>query len=71
MTAENKKEGKEAKKQSGLGRDLSDLLDDNDGIPNMKCNVLLRREDGKSIKIYDKTGGEKPSPKGSYSVKKR
>jgi hypothetical protein len=56
---------------SGLGRDLSDLLDDNDSLPNMKSNVLLRREDGSCVKIYDKTGGE-GTKKGSCSlVKKR
>ena len=47
------------KREVGLGRGLSDLLDDNDGIPNMKSQVLLRRESGERLKIYDKTGGEK------------
>ena len=56
---------------SGLGRDLSDLLDDNDSLPNMKSNVLLRREDGSKVKIYDKPGGEEPIKIGSPTVKKR
>ena len=56
---------------SGLGRDLSDLLDDNDSLPNMKSNVLLRREDGSKVKIYNKTGGEEPKGKSSSLVKKR
>ena len=55
----------------GLGRGLSDLLDDNDGIPNMKSNVLLRREDGKGVKIYDKTGGEEKRSSASVKVVKR
>jgi hypothetical protein len=56
---------------SGLGRDLSDLLDDNDSLPNMKSNVLLRREDGSQVKIYSKTGGEEPKGNSSPLVKKR
>ena len=55
----------------GLGRGLSDLLDDNDGIPNMKSNVLLRREDGERVKIYDKTGGEEKRSSASVKVIKR
>ena len=55
----------------GLGRGLSDLLDDNDGIPNMKSNVLLRREDGERVKIYDKTGGEEKRSSASVKVVKR
>ena len=55
----------------GLGRGLSDLLDDNDGIPNMKSNVLLRREDGQRVKIYDKTGGEEKRSSASVKVVKR
>ena len=56
---------------SGLGRCLSDLLDDNDSLPNMKSNVTLRREDGTHVKIYNKTGREDPKGKISTSVKKR
>ena len=56
---------------SGLGRNLSDLLDDNDSLPNMKSNVLLRREDGSQVKIYNKTGGDEPKGKSSSLVKKR
>jgi hypothetical protein len=63
---ENKK-----KQMGGLGRGLSDLLDDNDGIPNMKSNVLLRREDGERVKIYDKTGGEEKRSSASVKVIKR
>lgn len=59
------------KKEVGLGRGLSDLLEDNDGIPNMKNNVLLRREDGKSVKIYDKTGGEEKRSSSSAKIIKR
>jgi hypothetical protein len=50
---------------------LSDLLDDNDGIPNMKSQVLLRRESGERLKIYDKTGGEKKRSDSSAKVIKR
>ena len=56
---------------AGLGRGLSDLLEDNDGIPNMKSNVLLRREDGERVKIYDKTGGEEKRSSASVKVIKR
>ena len=66
--------GKSVKKNdrlSGLGRGLSALLDDNDGIPNMKSQVVIRREDGSRVKIYDKTGGEEKTVKPVSSVKKR
>ena len=56
---------------SGLGRNLSDLLDDNDSLPNMKSNVLLRREDGSCVKIYNKTGGEETKNGVGSLVKKR
>ena len=45
--------------QNGLGRSLSDLLNDNSEITNMRSNVILHKEDGSSVKIYDKTGGER------------
>jgi len=45
--------------QNGLGRSLSDLLNDNSEITNMRSNVILHKEDGNSVKIYDKTGGER------------
>ena len=67
----NKIKSKGAVRSSGLGRGLSDLLDDNDGIPNMKSNVTLRREDGSRVKIYDKTGGEEKKGNSSPLVKKR
>ena len=59
------------KREVGLGRGLSDLLDDNEGIPNMKSQVLLRRESGERLKIYDKTGGEKKRSDSSAKVIKR
>ena len=62
---------KGTERASGLGRALSDLLDDNDSLPNMKSNVTLRREDGSRVKIYNKTGGEEPKGKPSSLVKKR
>ena len=62
---------KEKGSTSGLGRNLSDLLDDNDSIPNMKSNVLLRREDGSCVKIYNKTGGEETKNSVGSLVKKR
>ena len=63
--------GSEKKRAVGLGRGLSDLLEDNDGIPNMKSNVLLRREDGERVKIYDKTGGEAKNSNASVKINKR
>ena len=48
---------KEAK--NGLGKAFSELLDDNSEITNMRSNVLLHKDDGRSVKIYDKTGGER------------
>ena len=71
MATSNKGTGKGRDRLAGLGRDLSDLLDDNDGIPNMKSNVVLRRDDGSRVKIYDKTGGEDTPKKQSCAVKKR
>ncbi len=58
-------------REVGLGRGLSDLLEDNDKLPNMKNNVLLRREDGKSVKIHDKTGGEEKKSQKSVKITKR
>ena len=50
-----------AKKEtkSGLGKGLDMLLDDNSEITNMRSNVLLHKNDGSSVKIYDKTGGKR------------
>ena len=48
----------------GLGKGFLELLDDNAEITNMRSNVLLHKDDGKSVKIYDKTGckrEEKPA----------
>ena len=59
------------KREAGLGRGLSDLLEDNDKLPNAKNNVLLRREDGKSVKIHDKTGGEEKKSHSSVIITKR
>ena len=67
----SKAKNKAGSRMSGLGRNLSDLLDDNDSLPNMKSNVLLRREDGSQVKIYNKTGGDEPKGKSSSLVKKR
>ena len=61
----------EPKGSAGLGRSLGELLDDNDGIPNMRCNVVMRRNDGSCVKIYDKTGGEAPAASKPMAVKKR
>ena len=45
--------------KNGLGKSLDELLDDNSEITNMRSNVLLHKEDGSSVKIYDKTGGKR------------
>ena len=71
MAEQQNKKGKGSDRFSGLGRNFSDLLEDNDGIPNMKSNVLLRREDGSRVKIYDKTGDGAKKTSSSSSVKKR
>lgn len=63
---ENKK-----KPMAGLGRGLSELLEDNDGIPNMRSNVVIRRDSGERVKIYDKTGGEVKKSSPSVKVTKR
>ena len=39
---------KEAK--NGLGKAFSELLDDNSEITNMISNVLLHKDDGRSVK---------------------
>ena len=44
------------KKISGLGKNLDELLEDNAEITNMRSNVLLHKNDGTSVKIYNKTG---------------
>ena len=44
------------------------LLDDNSEITNMRSNVILHKEDGSSVKIYDKTGGEKEEQRPSRIV---
>ena len=49
----------EKKAQGGLGKGLSELLDDNSEITNMRSNVVLHKSDGNSVKIYDKTGGKR------------
>ena len=59
------------RREVGLGRGLADLLDDNDGIPNMKSNVLLQKENGERVKIYDKTGGEQKRSQSSVKITKR
>jgi hypothetical protein len=62
MSVIKKGTSSEKERAAGLGRGLSELLDDNDGIPNMKSNVVIRRDDGSKVKIYDKRGGEKENP---------
>ena len=71
MAKNNTVSEKKNDRLSGLGRGLSELLDDNDGIPNMKNRVLIRRDDGSRVKIYDKTGGEEKGGKCTSSAKKR
>jgi len=57
--------------QSGLGKGFSELLDDNAEITNMRSNVLLHKEDGRSVKIYDKTGGKREvKPSAPIIIKK-
>ena len=68
---DSKIKSKGSARASGLGRGLSELLDDNDSLPNMKSNVLLRREDGSCVKIYNKTGGEETKNGVGSLVKKR
>ena len=59
------------KREVGLGRGLADLLDDNASLPNVRSNVLLRKENGECIKIYNKTGGEQKKPPSSIKITKR
>ena len=59
------------KREVGLGRGLADLLDDNASLPNARSNVLLRKESGERVKIYDKTGGEQKRSQGSVKITKR
>ena len=54
--------------KTGLGKSLSELLDDNSEITNMRSNVLLHKQDGTSVKIYDKTGGEREGKQSSRIV---
>ena len=54
--------------KNGLGKSFSELLDDNSEITNMRSNVLLHKEDGSSVKIYDKTGGEREKNSSSRIV---
>lgn len=57
--------------QSGLGKGFSELLDDNAEITNMRSNVILHKNDGKSVKIYDKTGGKREEKPASRIVIKK
>ena len=57
--------------RSGLGKGFSQLLDDNSEITNMRSNVLLHKEDGNSVKIYDKTGGKREEKKQAPIVIKK
>ena len=59
-----------AKKEinNGLGKSLSELLDDNSEITNMRSNVLLHKNDGNIVKIYDKTGGKREENKPSRVI---
>ena len=59
-----------AKKEAdkGLGKSFSELLDDNSEITNMRSNVLLHKNDGNSVKIYDKTGGKKEENRSSEVI---
>ena len=59
------------KREVGLGRGLADLLDDNASLPNARSNVLLRKDNGECIKIYNKTGGEQKKPQSSIKITKR
>ena len=54
--------------KNGLGKSLSELLDDNSEITNMRSNVLLHKGDGNSVKIYDKTGGKREVNEPSHVV---
>lgn len=56
---------------SGLGKNLSQLLDDNSEITNMRSNVLLHKNDGSSVKIYDKTGDKREEKRVSSTVIKK
>ena len=40
--------------KGGLGRSLAELLSDNDELVNMDSKVLMHRDDGTSVKIYNK-----------------
>lgn len=40
--------------QSGLGRSLNELLNDNDELTNLECKVLMHKSDGSMVKIYNK-----------------
>lgn len=55
-------------RQSGLGKNLDDLLEDNAEITNMRSNVLLHKKDGTSVKIYNKTGGEREEKNPSHRI---
>ncbi len=49
----NKKNSKKMPK-GGLGRSLAELLSDNDEQVNMDSKVLMHKDDGSSVKIYNK-----------------
>ena len=70
MPKDNIKSEKKNDRLAGLGRGLSDLLDDNDGIPNMKSQVVIRRDDGSRVKIYDQPKEEYNNAKKTSTFKK-
>lgn len=50
--------------KAGLGRSLSELLSDNDELVNMDSKVLMHKDDGTSVKIYNKPDS-RPKAKGT------
>jgi len=45
---------KDVKKRSGLGRSLGELLSDNEELVNVENKVLMHKDDGTTVKIYNK-----------------
>ena len=45
---------KDVKKRSGLGRSLGELLSDNEELGNVENKVLMHKDDGTTVKIYNK-----------------
>jgi hypothetical protein len=56
-------------KKTGLGRSLGDLLSDNEEIGNVENKVLMHKNDGSTVKIYNKVDARTGTKSNSNGTK--